>query len=122
LAVIAVDFDGTLLDQNNIPAGGRMGPPTQGALAWINRWVAEGHQIVIFTARAVNKPEVYQAVEDWLRHFQVPYHGITNIKQPYFAAMIDNQAIEFQGDWGRTALHLTRLLQSETIKPQAQNK
>lgn len=99
MGVIAIDLDGTLMDPTNIPKGYRMGQPTPGAVLFTDRLAQEGHQIVIFTARSVNRPDVYKAVEDWLIHFKIPYHGITNIKQPYFDVMVDNRAIHFSGSW-----------------------
>lgn len=97
--VIAVDLDDTLLDRQNKNPGYRMGQPFPGAVAIINQWVKVGHQVVIFTARNVNKPESYKAVSDWLDYYRIPHNGITNIKQPYFDVIIDNRALQFTGSW-----------------------
>ena len=93
----------------DIPDGHRMGPPTPGAIMNIQRMVNEGHQIVIFTARNVNRPEPYKAVEDWLVHFGIPFHGITNVKQPYFDVMLDNRGLRFT-DWPKAIFDLKRII------------
>lgn len=108
MAIIAVDFDGTLMSPARNPDY-RMGPPEPGALLALTKLVNRGHEIVIFTARSVNRPDVYKAVEDWLVHFKIPYHGITNIKQPYFDIMLDNRGLRFIG-WDRAYLDLIHLL------------
>lgn len=105
--ILGVDFDGTIVDPTKVEKGYRMGPPMPGAITALNRLADSGHQIVIFTARSVNKPDVYKAVEDWLIHFKIPYHGITNIKQPYFEYMIDNRNIEFRS-WPQVMVELRR--------------
>lgn len=97
--IIALDLDDTLMDRQHKNPGYRMGQPFPGAIAVINQWVKRGHQIVIFTARSVNKPEAYKAVEDWLNYYKIPFHGITNIKQPYFDVIVDNRCLTFTGSW-----------------------
>lgn len=111
--VIACDFDDTLCDSRNVLQGYRMGQPTDGAVIYTKKLVEMGHEIIIFTARSVNKPEVYKAVEDWLKYFGIPHHGITNIKQPYFDVMVDNRSIAFTGSW--TGM-LTRIEKFDTTK------
>lgn len=106
--ILAIDFDDTLMDTHNVRTGYRMGPPTPGAIVTMHRLVTEGHSIYVFTARDVQKPPVYKAVEDWLNYYKIPFHGITNIKQPYFQVFIDNKAIQFD-TWPQVMLRLKRL-------------
>jgi hypothetical protein len=94
--ILAIDFDGTIMDPNNKNPGYRMGQPFPGAISVINHWVKLGHQVIIFTARNVNKPEAHKAVADWLDYYKIPHHGITNIKQPYFDVMIDDKCLQFK--------------------------
>lgn len=108
MAVIAIDFDDTLQDRSNVLPGYRMGQPTRGAILATQR-IAQDHTIIIFTARRVQDPRVYKAVEDWLNHFQIPHSGITNIKRPEFEVYIDNRALRFNGDWANTLADLKRL-------------
>jgi hydroxymethylpyrimidine pyrophosphatase-like HAD family hydrolase len=103
--IIACDFDGTICS-NQPEEGYRMGVPEPGAILCLTKLVEQGNQIVVFTARNVNRPDVYKAVEDWLKHFKIPYNGITNIKQPYFDVMLDNRGLRFRG-WDRAYAGLT---------------
>lgn len=97
--VIAVDFDGTLHNPDHKLEGYRMGQPMPGAVLYMNKLHQAGHELIIFTARNVNHPSAHKAVADWLKFFQIPHNGITNIKQPYFDAIIDNIAVPFDGNW-----------------------
>jgi hypothetical protein len=98
MAIIAIDFDRTLCSDKPEP-GYRMGIPEPGAVTSCKRLVAQGHTIVIFTARNVNEPSAHKAVADWLEYFGIPHHGITNIKQPYFDVYIDDRALRYEGSW-----------------------
>lgn len=109
--IIAVDFDHTLASDKP-EEGYRMGVPEPGAVAGMKRLASEGHTLVIFTARNVQIPSAYKAVEDWLIHFEIPYHGITNIKRPEFEVMLDDRALRFK-DWP-TALSDIRKIGNES--------
>lgn len=93
---IAIDFDDTIMDNQAVAPGYRMGPPEPGAVAAINKLHEEGHTIVIFTARNVQEPRVKKTIADWLDYFRIPYHLITNVKQPEFDVYIDNRALHYQ--------------------------
>jgi hypothetical protein len=97
--IVAVDFDGTLCDPDNILSGYRMGQPEPGAILATKEIVNMGHQIIIFTARAVQDPRVHKAVADWADYFNIPYSGITNIKSPHFECIIDNRALKYDKNW-----------------------
>lgn len=94
---LAIDFDDTIMDRTNKNPGYRMGQPMPGAVAYLQKLNKMGHSIFIFTARNVNLPTAHKAVEDWLKYYNIPHNGITNIKQPYFDLIIDNRAIAFTG-------------------------
>lgn len=106
--IIAIDFDDTLMDRNNVLDGYKMGQPVHGAITATQKLVEAGNQIVVFTARRVTDPRVYKAVEDWLNHFRIPHHGITNIKRPEFELMIDNRALRFD-NWPQTLGDIQKL-------------
>lgn len=110
--ILAIDFDHTLASDNPEP-GYRMGVPESGAIAGMKRLANEGHTLIIFTARNVQIPAAYKAVEDWLVHFDIPYHGITNIKRPEFEVMIDDRGLRFH-DWPRVLSDL-RKIESESM-------
>lgn len=96
MAILAVDFDDTIVDNAATHTGYRMGPPAHGAVATLNKLAQEGHQIIIFTARNVQDERVKKAVSDWLDYFKIPYHGITNVKRSEFDIYIDNRALHYQ--------------------------
>jgi len=104
--IIAIDFDATLMDPKNVQPGYRMGPPTPGAIAATKRLRAEGHTIIVFTARNVQDPRVHKAVMDWCEHFGIPASGASNIKSPSYDVIIDNRAIHFDS-WPHVMMNLT---------------
>lgn len=106
--VIAVDFDDTLCAKREDGSKYRMGKPTEGAILAMRRLQDEGHTLIIFTARNVQIPAAYKAVEDWLIYFKIPYHGITNIKRPEFEVYIDDRALRFT-TWVQALSDLRRL-------------
>ncbi len=71
--IIAVDFDGTIVE-HQYP---KIGPEIPGASETImDLWIAE-HQIIIWTCRTLTKPEagLFEMIE-WLEEHEVPYNAI----------------------------------------------
>lgn len=91
---IAVDFDGVIHDDKNIPKGRRMGPPMPGARDKIEQWLSEGIRVVIHTTRATG-PKETRAVLEWLHYFEFPILSVTNIK-PDADMYLDDKAITFR--------------------------
>lgn len=106
--IIAIDFDETIMDPQNKTPGYRMGRPVPGAVLSLQRLANAGHTIYIFTARNVQHPNQKKAVADWLDYFQIPFHGITNIKLPEFEVYIDNRAMHFDS-WPQVMARINRL-------------
>lgn len=48
---IAVDLDGTLAEWHGWPADGSIGAPIPAMVNRVKRWLAAGHDVVIYTAR-----------------------------------------------------------------------
>ena len=103
---IAVDFDDTIYDlKSNGWNGGRIvGPPMDGTKEAFE-YLFKSYNIVIFTARitmssgGINKIQVYQ-IRNWLKKYDLNQYvvDITNIKNSWMVAFIDNRSIHF-GDW-----------------------
>lgn len=91
---ILVDFDDTLHQTHDKLPGHRMGQPEPGAIAAI-RQLAINNEIIVFTGRRVDVPSVYEAVASWMEYFQIPYHGITNVKPQTYDLIIDNRAMHY---------------------------
>lgn len=66
--IIAVDFDGTVVE-GNYPRIGR----DIGATPWLHRWVDAGAKLVIFTMRS---GEQLQDAVDWYEEHGIPVHGV----------------------------------------------
>lgn len=82
--------------------------PEPGAVEAMTRLYNEGHTLILLTGRPVNKPNVYKAVRDWLEHFRIPVHQITNVKPDNYDFVIDNRAIHFD-NWSSMMLQLRHL-------------
>jgi hypothetical protein len=87
---IAVDFDKTLSRHKD--GQEELGPPIQPMLARVKRWVAEGQDVVIFTARATNAQQI-GAIQDWLEEHGLPRLRVTNVKSPRFTRFYDDRAV-----------------------------
>jgi hypothetical protein len=92
--IICVDFDSTIMDKSSAPPGHKMGYPEEGAVESITR-LYKDHKIVILTARPRAEHNI---VRTWLKHFQVPFDDITNVK-PDAQVFIDNRGLRFNHDW-----------------------
>lgn len=104
--IVCVDFDDTLMDTKNVPLGKRLGPPTPGAVSFMNQLNAQGDTIIILTVRG-GEPRAKKAVEDWLQYFRIPFSAVTNVKVQA-DAYIDDKAIRYQGNWSEVKIQLIR--------------
>jgi phosphoglycolate phosphatase-like HAD superfamily hydrolase len=90
---IAIDFDGTLCDMNNVPAGKKMGPPMAGAVEGVNRLIELGYKPTVYTVRATSVAAA-KAVAQWLAYFKFPVMDVTNNK-PNCDLYLDDKAVRF---------------------------
>jgi hypothetical protein len=106
MAIIALDFDGTVHDPFNRKPGYKMGTPIPGskdAVTWLRK---QGHEVTIFPTWADNQQR-RKAIVDWLNYFEIPFDDITSVK-PEADFYIDNNAIRFE-TWAQTLDDLRRL-------------
>lgn len=70
-----IDIDGTITDDipNEEPERMVDCEPFPDALATINKWFDEGHQICFFTSRTENLREI---TETWLQKYGFKYHSV----------------------------------------------
>jgi hypothetical protein len=106
--IIACDFDDTLMNTKNIAKGYRMGRPEAEAVLSMQKLNKEGHTLIIFTGRAVQEERVRKAVEDWLVYFDIPFHGITNIKNPAVDVFVDDRGLRFHS-WAQVLGDLKKI-------------
>lgn len=90
--VIAVDLDGTLarhlpgkFDRNKI------GKPVPEMVRKIRRALDNGHEVIIFTARAA-EPVNVRPIKDWLKEHDLPDLKITHEKTPNIDEFWDDKA------------------------------
>lgn len=91
--IAAIDFDGVIHDFKHPIPHMRMGGPIEGAKEAMERLASMGYHLVIFTVWGGTE-QGKKTIADWMTHYQVPYHEITNIK-PNADFYLDDKAIRF---------------------------
>lgn len=99
---IAVDLDGTLAhwdpDKEYDPT--KIGKPIPAMVDRVKRWVDQGKNVVIHTAR-VSEPGAYPHIHKWLREQGLPALPITNKKLPEVGEFWDDRAIAVERNTGK---------------------
>jgi hypothetical protein len=90
---IGVDLDGTLASYDHWRGAAHIGKPIPRMYHRVFRWIAEGHTVVIFTARA-NTPENIRFIKHWLKKWGFPDLQVTNVKLPDLDEYWDDRAIQ----------------------------
>jgi len=94
--IVAVDFDGTIAENDNFPA---VGSPVPGALKWLTRFNDEGIDIILWTVRSA---EALKLAENYMADAGIRLFGVNvNPDQSSFStspkvfadAYIDDRAI-----------------------------
>ena len=87
-----VDFDGTLVKENS----SKINEPVMPMVERVRKWLEEGEDVIIFTARGYQR-----TVEDFcVKYFGRPLQ-ITNVKMRGQAEWYDDRAIAVERDTGR---------------------
>lgn len=114
MGTIAIDFDGTLHPytdgwQGTAVVGDE--PPDPHVWVALERFRADGHKLVVFSARA-NDPEGVEAIWRWLREYKLDHHiaKVTHEK-PTALVYIDDRAYRHEGDWQVTATAVHEILE-----------
>lgn len=97
---IGVDLDGTLAEYKGWRGPNHIGAPVRRMRLRVVRWLAEGRDVRIFTARTEDS---YAAIERWcIRQFgrKLP---ITNVKDYGCVEYWDDRAIQVVPNTGRRA-------------------
>lgn len=113
MAVIAVDFDGTLFfnsseDELSLVPGAR---------EFMLALDAANHEIVIHTCRLTEaqgpdeKIRVIDFLETALRTHDIPYSSIYTGDKLIADAYVDDRAVEFKGNWESVAERVNELLE-----------
>lgn len=97
---IGVDLDGTLAKYRGWEGPDSIGEPVPEMLMRVRRWLAEGKEVRIFTARA-SIPEQIAPVRAWLDRHGLQQVGITNVKDFGMIELWDDRAVQVEMNTGR---------------------
>lgn len=92
---ILVDLDGVICTEE-MTFERSLARPVPGAREALESLAAEGHTIVIYTARSWSELKMTQK---WLDDHGIPYHGL-HMGKPVADRIIDDRALKFT-DWGQ---------------------
>jgi hypothetical protein len=110
---IAVDLDGTLAHYNSGEFKELViGAPIPKMVDRVKKWLAEGKEVRIFTARVSHeeeREEIIRAIEEWCEKHIGQKLAVTNIKDYGMIELWDDRAIQVIPNKGIT-------LQSEVIR------
>lgn len=115
---IGVDLDGTLAHDAGFSGPDQIGPPIPEMLERVKRWLLEGREVRIFTARATI-PQQIPPIREWLRAHGLPELEITNVKDFKLVELWDDRAVEVITNTGRPANPLRRLVPAAQPMPES---
>lgn len=107
---IYIDFDGTIVTQKD-GYQREIGEPIMPMIDRINKWIKQGHNITIFTARASKWVDNFEKLD--IEMFCVKYFGrvlpITAIKHHECDLYIDDKAIRVERNTGKLLNNIEEL-------------
>lgn len=88
---VGVDLDGTLAEPLWTPENptSEIGDPIPDAIEKVRELVGAGYKVIIHTSRPWTD---YEAIENWLQHYGIPFKEI-QCGKPLYAAYVDDRAI-----------------------------
>jgi hypothetical protein len=96
---IGVDLDGTLAHYDGWYGPAHIGEPIAPMLQRVRRWLDEGFEVRIFTARA-SVPEYVPFVKIWLEKNGLPPLKVTNVKDFDMVSLWDDRCVEVVSNKG----------------------
>lgn len=96
---IGVDLDGTLARDLGSARWDEIGSPIEPMLMRVKRWIAEGHTVKIFTARA-SSPKQVLAIREWLASCGLPDLEVTNVKDLNMIELWDDRCVQVTTNLG----------------------
>lgn len=109
---IGVDLDGTLAHYDGWRGAGHIGEPVPAMVERVKRWLGEGRQVKIFTARVYNDSapgrfaeavESQLAIEAWCQKHLGRKLPITCVKDFGMVEFWDDRAVQVVTNTGRRA-------------------
>lgn len=104
---IGVDLDGTLAEYHGYQGLEHVGRPIPEMVERVKRWLAQGREVRIFTARLDGGPErldrreVERVIRGWCREHLGRELPVTNVKTIGMAELWDDRAVSVQSNTGR---------------------
>jgi hypothetical protein len=96
---IGVDLDGTLARDLGSTRGDEIGSPIEPMLVRVQKWIAEGRTVKIFTARA-SSPRQVAAIKEWLASCGLPDLEVTNVKDQRMIELWDDRCVQVTTNLG----------------------
>ncbi|HEY3932354.1 MAG TPA: hypothetical protein VGM58_08285 [Verrucomicrobiae bacterium] len=96
---IGVDLDGTLAHDLGNRGLDEIGSPIKPMLKRVQKWIAEGKTVKIFTARA-SSPRQIAAVKKWLAQHGLPDLEVTNAKDLRMIELWDDRCVQVMTNSG----------------------
>jgi hypothetical protein len=96
---IGVDLDGTLARDLGSTRGDKIGSPIEPMLVRVQKWIAEGRTVKIFTARA-SSPRQVVAIKEWLVSCGLPDLEVTNVKDQRMIELWDDRCVQVTTNLG----------------------
>lgn len=99
---IGVDLDGTLAQYRAGDGIGTVGPPVPAMMERVKRWLAEGKEVRLVTARAdPDLPEQTILVHEWCAQHGLPLLAVTASKDWRMIVLYDDRAVQVEPNTGR---------------------
>lgn len=119
---IGVDFDGTLATYTHWVAPDSLGEPIPLMVERVKRWLAEGREVKILTARAwplgvsvnvedryfVDASKAVQAIHEWCEKHLGRKLEVTCVKDYMMLELYDDRAVQVQANTGKLIGHSLR--------------
>jgi hypothetical protein len=96
---IGVDLDGTLARDLGSTRSDEIGSPIEPMLVRVQKWIAEGRTVKIFTARA-SSPRQVAAIKEWLVSCGLPELEVTNVKDRRMIELWDDRCVQVTTNLG----------------------
>lgn len=91
---IGVDLDGTLAKYDCWRGAAHIGEPVEPMVARVKKWLAEGHEVRIYTARVCHDPSGHIAslIQDWTEEHIGVRLAVTSSKDYQMLFCVDDRA------------------------------
>lgn len=106
---IGVDLDGTLAQYGGFAGPDDIGEPIPAMLERVKKWIAEGREVRIFTAR-VCEPGFEEPIKTWCEKHGIGGLAVTNAKDFGMVELWDDRAVRVMFNKGETCCEAGRQL------------